>query len=50
MQDTVYILLCADGSYYTGLTRGDAEACAWEHNHDPQDSYTARRRPVKLVF
>ena len=50
MQATVYILRCADGSYYTGLTRGDAEAREWEHNNDPIDGYTARRRPVELVF
>jgi putative endonuclease len=50
MQVTVYILRCADGSYYTGLTREDVEARAWEHNNDPIDSYTAKRRPVELVF
>jgi len=50
MQGTVYILRCADGSYYTGITKQDAEARAWEHNNDPMDSYTARRRPVTLVF
>ena len=22
----------------------------WEHNNDPIDGYTARRRPVQLVF
>jgi putative endonuclease len=50
MQVTVYILRCADGSYYTGLTREDVEARVWEHNNDPIDGYTARRRPVTLVF
>ena len=50
MQVTVYILRCADGSFYTGLTRQDARARAYEHNTDPIDSYTARRRPVVLVF
>ena len=35
VQVTVYILRCCDGSYYTGLTRGDADARAWEHNTDP---------------
>jgi putative endonuclease len=50
MQVTVYILRCADGSYYTGLTKQDAEARAWEHNNDPIDSHTARHRPVTLVF
>ena len=50
LQVSVYILRCADGSYYTGLTKQEPEARAWEHNHDPIDSYTARRRPVQLVF
>ena len=50
LQVSVYILRCADGSYYTGLTKQDPEARAWEHNHDRIDSYTARRRPVLLVF
>jgi putative endonuclease len=50
VQATVYILRCADGSYYTGLTRQDVEARVWEHNNDPIDSYTGRRRPVILAF
>jgi len=47
---TVYILLCADGSYYVGSTKQPIEARVWEHNSLPTDSYIARRRPVKLVF
>ena len=50
MQVTVYILRCADGSYYTGLTREAVEARVWEHNNEPIDGYTARRRPVTLLF
>ncbi len=50
MEATVYILRCADGSYYTGLTKLPIEARVWEHNNDPIDGYTARRRPVQLVF
>ncbi|MFZ1682268.1 MAG: GIY-YIG nuclease family protein [Rhizobiaceae bacterium] len=51
MEATVYILRCADGSYYTGLTRQEIEARVWEHNNLPNDKgYTARRRPVTLVF
>ena len=46
MQATVYILRCADGSYYTGLTREDVDSLrVWEHNNDPIDGYTARRAP-----
>ena len=47
---TVYILRCADGSYYVGSTKQDVEARVWEHNNLPLDGYTARRRPVGLVF
>jgi len=48
---TVYMLRCADGSYYTGLTRQEVEARVWEHNYLPDEkSYTAKRRPVTLVF
>ena len=46
----VYILECADSSYYTGVTN-DLERRLWEHNEgvDPK-AYTYKRRPVKLVF
>ena len=47
---TVYILRCADGSYYVGSTKQSIEARVWEHNNLPIDGYTARRRPVTLVF
>jgi putative endonuclease len=51
MEVTVYILRCADGSYYTGLTKQNVEARVWEHNNLPDEKgYTAKRRPVKLVF
>ncbi len=48
----VYILRCADGSYYTGLTKqAEPEAREWEHNEGTyEDSYTSTRRPVKLVY
>jgi putative endonuclease len=47
---TVYMLRCADGSYYVGSTKQTVEARVWEHNNLIIDSYTARRRPVFLVF
>ncbi|HDZ72404.1 MAG TPA: GIY-YIG nuclease family protein [Aurantimonas coralicida] len=50
MEVTVYIVRCADGSYYTGLTRQAVEARVWEHNNLPSKGYTAKRRPVVLVF
>ncbi len=50
MEIIVYILRCADGSYYTGLTKQNIEARLWEHNEGIYDSYTKKRRPVELVF
>ncbi|SIQ50851.1 putative endonuclease [Rhizobium sp. RU33A] len=50
MEVTVYILRCSDGSYYTGLTKQNIEARLWEHNAGTYDGYTAKRRPVELVF
>ena len=46
----VYILLCADGSYYTGITT-DLERRLQEHQDgaDPY-AYTYTRRPVKLAW
>lgn len=46
----VYILLCSDNSYYTGVTN-DLERRLYEHENglDP-GSYTCKRRPLKLVF
>ena len=46
----VYILLCADGSYYTGVTT-NLERRLQEHQEgaDPR-AYTYARRPVKLVW
>ena len=45
----MYILECADGSYYVGSTV-EIERRLWEHNQGLGAKYTARRRPVKLVF
>jgi putative endonuclease len=47
----LYILLCADGSYYTGTTRADLELRVAQHNAGTYTrGYTAQRRPVTLVF
>src|SRR5436190_19939275 len=46
----LYILLCADGSYYVGTTRDSLERRIAEHEAGTFGGYTARRRPVKLVF
>ena len=45
----VYILECADGSYYVGSTR-NLEFRLWEHQEGLGAAYTRRRRPVKLVW
>jgi putative endonuclease len=46
----VYIVRCADGSYYTGTARQGLELRLAEHNAGAYDGWTARRRPVILVF
>ncbi|MGS2740915.1 GIY-YIG nuclease family protein [Sinomicrobium sp. M5D2P17] len=46
----VYIVKCSDDSLYTGLTN-NLERRIKEHNNGlNKDSYTYRRRPVKLIF
>nr|WP_319383102.1 GIY-YIG nuclease family protein [uncultured Roseibium sp.] len=50
MTATVYILRCSNGSYYTGITRKDLETRVSEHQQGVHDGYTARYRPVTLVF
>ena len=45
----VYILRCADGSYYTGSTKGTPEARELEHNEGRFPGYTHSRRPVALI-
>jgi len=46
----LYILLCADGSYYVGTTRGSLEKRLAEHQSGVFGGHTASRRPVKLLF
>ena len=47
----VYIVRCADGSLYTGITT-DLERRVAEHNHGAPAGarYTRPRRPVTLVY
>jgi len=47
---SLYILRCADGTYYVGTTRTDLERRVAEHNEGHFAGFTARRRPVRLVF
>ena len=51
MQVTIYMLRCADGSYYVGSTRRVLETRLSEHEQGASDTgYTRCRRPVTLVF
>ena len=43
----VYILCCADGTFYTGATNG-IEKRLLEHNRGKASKYTRSRRPVAL--
>ena len=47
---SIYILLCSDGSYYTGITRRSVEERVSEHAQGLTPGYTFTRRPVKLLF
>jgi putative endonuclease len=46
----LYILRCADGSYYVGTTRKSVEERIAEHNAGLHGGYTVTRRPLTLVF
>ena len=45
----VYILSCADGSYYTGHT-DNLESRIAQHQAGECEGYTATRLPVELVW
>ena len=44
-----YIVLCNDGTYYTGWTN-DIEKRVKTHNEGKGAKYTKTRRPVTLVY
>src|SRR5439155_25259876 len=47
----VYMLRCADGSYYVGsATGGDLSARVDQHNAGSRKGYTFSRRPVVRVW
>ena len=50
MSAFVYILRCADGSYYVGSTRKSLEERVAEHNSGLLRGYTRSRRPVSLIW
>jgi predicted GIY-YIG superfamily endonuclease len=45
----VYMVRCADGSLYTGITKDVKRRCR-QHNAGTASRYTRSRRPVKLVY
>ncbi len=45
----LYVAECADGSYYTGISK-DVQARIDAHNHGKGAKYTATRGPVRLLF
>jgi putative endonuclease len=46
----LYIVRCADGSYYVGTTRGSLETRIAQYSTGHFGGYTSSRRPVILVF
>jgi predicted GIY-YIG superfamily endonuclease len=46
----VYIVRCSDGSYYVGSMRDSLELRIAQHNAGSYGGYTAKRRPVTLVW
>ena len=49
MKNYVYILKCADNTYYTGWTT-NIEKSIIAHNSGKGAKYTKSRRPVSLVY
>ena len=45
----VYVLRCADGSLYTGITKDVKRRCR-QHNDGIASRYTRSRLPTKLVW
>jgi putative endonuclease len=46
----VYIVVCKDGSYYTGITN-DIDQRLWQHNTGiDKNCYTFSRRPIELKY
>ena len=47
---SIYVLRCADGSFYRGVTRRSVEERVSEHNRGLIKGYTSKRLPVELLF
>ena len=46
----IYILKCADKTYYTGITSNLTKRMFEHETGKYKGSYTSKRRPVELVF
>ena len=46
----IYLLRCADGSYYTGHTDNLEKRIQEHHNGEIKSCYTFHRRPLQLLF
>lgn len=46
----VYILICSDKTYYTGITSNLEKRINEHKNGKHLDSYTYKRRPIDLVY
>jgi len=46
----IYMLRCADGSYYVGSARRGLDRRVSEHDQGVYGGYTSTRRPVTLVW
>jgi len=49
MKGYMYILLCSDGSYYTGSTN-NLELRLQQHQNGEGANHTKKRLPVKLIY
>jgi putative endonuclease len=46
----LYILRCADSSYYVGSTRTELETRVAQHQAGLFGGYTSTRRPVQVIY
>jgi len=49
MKSYMYILLCSDGTYYTGSTK-NLERRLEEHQNGEGANHTKKRLPVELIY
>ncbi len=45
----LYLVQCADGSFYTGITNNVTRRCQ-QHNAGTASRYTRSRLPVELIY